>query len=102
MNILVIGAGGREHSLAWCLSKSSKADTIFVAPGNGGTARSERLVNVERSDPNDLLQFAKDNQVALTVVGPEAPLAAGVVDVFREEGLDIFGPTQEAALLESY
>ena len=101
MNILVIGGGGREHALAWCLSKSSKADTIFVAPGNGGTARSERLVNVELSDPNDLLQFAKDNQVALTVVGPEAPLAAGVVDVFREAGLAIFGPTQEAAQLES-
>jgi phosphoribosylamine--glycine ligase len=101
MNILVIGGGGREHALAWCLSKSSKADKIFVAPGNGGTARSERLVNVELSDPNDLLQFAKDNQVALTVVGPEAPLAAGVVDVFREAGLAIFGPTQEAAQLES-
>ena len=101
MNILVIGGGGREHALAWCLSKSSKADKVFVAPGNGGTARSERLNNVDLKTPEELLQFAKDEQIALTVVGPEAPLAAGVVDAFRAEGLAIFGPTQEAAQLES-
>ncbi|MDO5667570.1 MAG: phosphoribosylamine--glycine ligase [Alcaligenaceae bacterium] len=101
MNILVIGGGGREHAMAWCFSKSPTADKVFVAPGNGGTARSERLSNVDLKTPEELLQFAKDNQVALTVVGPEAPLAAGVVDVFRAEGLSIFGPTQAAAQLES-
>lgn len=101
MNILVIGGGGREHALAWCFSKSPNADKVFVAPGNGGTARSERIINVDLKTPEELLQFAKDNQIALTVVGPEAPLAAGVVDIFRAEGLAIFGPTQEAAQLES-
>ena len=101
MNILVIGGGGREHALAWCFSKSPNADKVFVAPGNGGTARSESTINVDLKTPEELLQFAKDNQIALTVVGPEAPLAAGVVDIFRAEGLAIFGPTQEAAQLES-
>jgi phosphoribosylamine--glycine ligase len=101
MNILVIGGGGREHALAWCLSKSPNADKVFVAPGNGGTARSERLSSVDLKTPEQMVEFAKDNQVALTVVGPEAPLAAGVVDLFRAEGLAIFGPTQEAAQLES-
>ncbi|NLA51170.1 MAG: phosphoribosylamine--glycine ligase [Alcaligenaceae bacterium] len=101
MNILVIGGGGREHALAWSFSKSSKADKVFVTPGNGGTARSEHLVNVDLKAPEDMVQFAKDNQITLTVVGPEAPLAAGVVDLFRAEGLAIFGPSQAAAQLES-
>lgn len=101
MNILVIGGGGREHALAWSLSKSSNADKVFVAPGNGGTARSERLINVSLNTPEEMVVFAKDNQIALTVVGPEAPLAAGVVDQFRAEGLAIFGPSQAAAQLES-
>ena len=101
MNILVIGGGGREHALAWCLSKSSNADKIFVAPGNGGTARAARLSNVDLKTPEDMVKFAKENQVALTIVGPEAPLAAGVVDQFRAEGLAIFGPNQAAAQLES-
>ena len=101
MNILVIGGGGREHALAWSFSKSPNADKVFVAPGNGGTARSERLINVNLSTPEEMVRFAKDNQVALTVVGPEAPLAAGVVDHFRAEGLAIFGPSQAAAQLES-
>ncbi len=101
MNILVIGGGGREHALAWSFSKSSKADKIFVTPGNGGTARSEHLVNVDLKTPKDIVQFAKDNRIALTVVGPEAPLAAGIVDLFRAEGLAIFGPNQAAAQLES-
>lgn len=101
MNILVIGGGGREHALAWSFSKSTKADKVFVTPGNGGTARSERLTNVDLKSPEDMVQFAKDNQIALTVVGPEAPLAAGVVDQFRAEGLAIFGPSQAAAQLES-
>lgn len=101
MNILVIGGGGREHALAWSLSKSSNADKVFVAPGNGGTARSERLININLKTPEEMVIFAKDNQVGLTIVGPEAPLAAGVVDQFRAQGLAIFGPSQAAAQLES-
>ncbi|OFS82391.1 phosphoribosylamine--glycine ligase [Oligella sp. HMSC05A10] len=101
MNILVIGGGGREHALAWRFSKSSEVDQVFVAPGNGGTASTQGMRNINLSSAEDLLQFAKDNHVALTVVGPEAPLAAGVVDVFRNAGLAIFGPTKAAAQLES-
>jgi len=101
MNILVIGSGGREHALAWKLAQSPKASKVFVAPGNGGTARDPHLVNVPLTDVNALADFAHDNKVMLTVVGPEAPLAAGVVDVFRARGLRIFGPTQKAAQLES-
>lgn len=101
MNILVIGGGGREHALAWGFSKSAQADKVFVAPGNGGTANNPRLENVDLTEPSALVQFAQDNQVALTVVGPEAPLAAGIVDAFRAAGLAIFGPSQAAAQLES-
>lgn len=101
MNILVIGGGGREHALAWRFSKSSEVDQVFVAPGNGGTASTQGMRNINLTSAEDLLQFAKDNHVALTVVGPEAPLAAGVVDVFRNAGLAIFGPTKAAAQLES-
>ncbi|MBU4610965.1 phosphoribosylamine--glycine ligase [Achromobacter sp. GG226] len=101
MRILIIGSGGREHALAWRLAQSSRVETIFVAPGNGGTALDDRLQNVEITDPAELADFAQANQVQLTVVGPEAPLAAGVVDVFRSRGLKIFGPTRAAAQLES-
>ena len=101
MNILVIGSGGREHALAWKLAQSPKAQKVYVAPGNGGTARDARLVNVPITDVKALADFAESNKVALTVVGPEAPLAAGVVDEFRARGLRIFGPTQKAAQLES-
>ena len=101
MNILVIGSGGREHALAWKLAQSPKAQKVYVAPGNGGTARDPRLVNVPISDVKALADFAEDNKIALTVVGPEAPLAAGVVDEFRARGLRIFGPTKKAAQLES-
>ncbi|MDK6202839.1 phosphoribosylamine--glycine ligase [Oligella urethralis] len=101
MNILVIGGGGREHALAWRFSKSSEVHQVFVAPGNGGTASTQGMRNINLTSAEDLLQFAKDNHVALTVVGPEAPLAAGVVDVFRNAGLAIFGPTKAAAQLES-
>ena len=101
MNVLVIGGGGREHALAWKLAQSSKAQQVYVAPGNGGTARDARLKNVALTDPVALADFAQANKVALTVVGPEAPLSAGVVDVFRARGLRIFGPTQAAAQLES-
>ncbi len=101
MNILVIGSGGREHALAWKMAQSPKAQKVYVAPGNGGTARDPRLVNVPITDVKALADFAQANKIAVTVVGPEAPLAAGVVDEFRARGLRIFGPTQKAAQLES-
>ena len=101
MKILVIGSGGREHALAWRLAQSPKVQKVFVAPGNGGTARELDLVNLPITSIPTLLAFAKNEQIALTVVGPEAPLAAGMVDAFRAEGLRIFGPTKAAAQLES-
>lgn len=101
MNILVIGSGGREHALAWKLAQSIKVGKVYVAPGNGGTALDSRLENIAITDPAELAGFAAANRVALTVVGPEAPLAAGIVNIFRERGLKIFGPTREAAQLES-
>ncbi len=101
MKILVIGGGGREHALAWKLAQSHKVQTVFVAPGNGGTARDKRLENIELTDVKALREFAQTEQIELTVVGPETPLAAGVVDEFRAYGLRIFGPTQAAAQLES-
>ena len=101
MKVLVIGGGGREHALAWKLAQAERVRTVYVAPGNGGTAADPALKNVPLTDPNALADFCIAEKVALTVVGPEAPLAAGVVDVFRARGLRIFGPTQGAAQLES-
>ena len=101
MKLLVIGSGGREHALAWKLLQSPRVAHVFVAPGNGGTATMARSTNVTLSDPAALADFAKKEGIALTVVGPEAPLALGVVDTFRAQGLKIFGPTQAAAQLES-
>jgi phosphoribosylamine--glycine ligase len=101
MKVLVIGAGGREHALAWKLSGCERVQTVYVAPGNGGTATELGLRNVPLTDPAQLADFAEQEKVALTVVGPEAPLAAGVVDLFRARGLRIFGPTRAAAQLES-
>ena len=101
MKVLVIGGGGREHALAWKLAQSPKVQQVYVAPGNGGTARDKNLVNVPISDVAELRAWALREQIALTVVGPEAPLAAGVVDEFRAHGLRIFGPTRAAAQLES-
>jgi phosphoribosylamine---glycine ligase len=101
MKILVIGGGGREHALAWKLVQSPKVQTVYVAPGNGGTARDKRLQNLPITDVKALREFAQKEHIELTVVGPEAPLAAGVVDEFRAHGLRIFGPTQAAAQLES-
>jgi len=105
MKILLIGSGGREHALAWKLAQSPQVQTVFVAPGNGGTATAKQttagIQNLPISDLQDLADFAKREKIQLTVVGPEAPLAAGIVDVFRENGLRIFGPTQLAAQLES-
>jgi phosphoribosylamine--glycine ligase len=101
MNILVIGGGGREHALAWKLAQSPKVQMIYVAPGNGGTALDSRLENVNITDMQELREWASAHKVGLTVVGPEVPLAAGVVDEFRKYGLRVFGPTQAAAQLES-
>jgi len=101
MKLLVIGSGGREHALAWKLAQSPKVQKVFVAPGNGGTARENGLENVAISEVAELMAFAKKEGIYLTVVGPEAALAAGVVDAFRDAGLKIFGPTRAAAQLES-
>ncbi|MDE2299318.1 MAG: phosphoribosylamine--glycine ligase, partial [Burkholderiales bacterium] len=101
MKVLVIGGGGREHALAWKLGASPKVNTVFVAPGNGGTAADPKLTNIAITDHAALADFAQAEKVALTVVGPEAPLAGGVVDVFRARGLRVFGPTRAAAQLES-
>jgi len=101
MKVLVIGSGGREHALAWKLAQSPKVQRVYVAPGNGGTALDPALRNVPISEPGALADFAAAERIALTVVGPEAPLAAGIVDLFRLRGLRIFGPTRAAAQLES-
>jgi phosphoribosylamine---glycine ligase len=101
LKVLVIGGGGREHALAWKLAQSEGVQQVYVAPGNAGTARDASLTNLPITDITALRQWAQTEQVALTVVGPEAPLAAGVVDEFRAHGLAIFGPTQAAAQLES-
>ncbi|HEX7270510.1 MAG TPA: phosphoribosylamine--glycine ligase [Casimicrobiaceae bacterium] len=101
MKVLVIGGGGREHALAWRIARSPRVARVFVAPGNAGTEREEGLINVEVAGAEELVRFAKREQITLTVVGPEAPLAAGLVDAFRAEGLRIFGPTRAAAQLES-
>ncbi|GAB1082298.1 MULTISPECIES: phosphoribosylamine--glycine ligase [Shewanella] len=102
MQVLVIGGGGREHALAWKAAQSPAVETVFVAPGNAGTALEPKLENlaIEATDIPALLAFAKQQQIALTIVGPEAPLVLGVVDAFRAEGLNIFGPTEAAAQLE--
>lgn len=101
MNVLVIGSGGREHALAWKLKQSPSATRVFVAPGNAGTAQDAENIPIAETDFTGLIRFAKENHVELTVVGPEAPLAAGIVNAFRSEKLRIFGPTKEAAELES-
>ena len=101
MKVLVIGGGGREHALAWKLAQSPKVQAVFVAPGNGGTALDSRLGNIAITDVKALREWAQAEKIALTVVGPEQPLAAGVVDEFRAHGMRIFGPTQAAAQLES-
>ncbi|MGR5238428.1 phosphoribosylamine--glycine ligase [Vibrio alfacsensis] len=102
MQVLVIGAGGREHALGWKVAQNPNVKTVFVAPGNAGTALEPKLenVNIAVEDITSLVAFAKENSIELTIVGPEAPLVIGVVDAFREAGLPIFGPTQAAAQLE--
>jgi phosphoribosylamine--glycine ligase len=101
MKVLVVGGGGREHALAWKVAQSPRVAKVFVAPGNAGTAADPDLTNVPIVDIATLVAFAKREAVALTIVGPEGPLAAGIVDVFTAAGLRIFGPTQAAARLES-
>ena len=101
VNVLVIGGGGREHALAWKLAQSNRVHKVFVAPGNGGTALDSRMENINITEPGELLAWAAANDIALTLVGPEQPLAAGVVDLFRSQGMRIFGPTAAAAQLES-
>ena len=101
MKVLVIGGGGREHAMAWKLSQSPKVTRVYVAPGNGGTALSRHIDNIALTDVRALREWAQAEKIGLTVVGPEAPLAAGVVDEFRAHGLRIFGPTKAAAQLES-
>jgi phosphoribosylamine--glycine ligase len=101
MKILVVGSGGREHALAWKLAQSERVQMVYVAPGNGGTARDVRLVNVDITAPEALADFVVAEHIALTLVGPEAPLAGGIVNLFRARGLKIFGPSKEAAQLES-
>ncbi|MBR4877408.1 MAG: phosphoribosylamine--glycine ligase, partial [Rhodocyclaceae bacterium] len=99
--ILVIGSGGREHAIAWKLAQSPKVTQVFVAPGNAGTAREEKLHNCPLESFEELAEFARKEGIAFTVVGPEAPLAAGIVDHFRAHNLPIFGPTAACARLES-
>ncbi|MDB5743264.1 MAG: phosphoribosylamine--glycine ligase [Polaromonas sp.] len=101
MKVLVVGGGGREHALAWKLAQSPKVQAVYVAPGNGGTALDPRLENINITDMQELRAWATTEKIALTVVGPEQPLAAGIVDEFRHHGLRVFGPTKAAAQLES-
>ena len=101
MKLLVIGSGGREHALAWKLTHSPRVSKVYVAPGNAGTALEEGLENVNITAHAELIEFVRREQIALTVVGPEAPLAAGIVDDFTAASLKIFGPTRAAAQLES-
>ncbi|MDP7267139.1 MAG: phosphoribosylamine--glycine ligase family protein, partial [Pirellulales bacterium] len=91
MNVLVIGQGGREHALAWKIAQSPRIERIFVAPGNAGTAEDAENVELPADDFEKIIQFAKQNEIGLTVVGPEAPLAAGIVDALCDEGLRVFG-----------
>ena len=100
MKILVIGSGGREHALAWKIAQNKEVSRVYVAPGNAGTALDPDMLNVPISNVADLVKFAQDEQIYLTIVGPEAPLSVGVVDAFRAAGLKIFGPTKLAAQLE--
>ena len=101
MKLLVIGSGGREHALAWKLAQSPKVATVFVAPGNAGTAPEPKLQNLPLTAHTDLIDFCRKENVTFTIIGPEAPLAAGIVDDFRAAGLPVFGPTRAAAQLES-
>ena len=101
MKVLVVGSGGREHAIAWKIGQSSRVDRVFVAPGNAGTAQDAENVDIAANDIPALIQFAKQNEIGITFVGPEAPLCDGIVDAFEDENLKIFGPSREAAQLEA-
>ena len=101
MKVLVIGSGGREHAMAWKLSQSNKVNSVFIAPGNGGTRLNPKFKNIDLIDINLLANFAIEEKIDLTVIGPELPLSKGIVDLFRSKHLNVFGPTQKAAQLES-
>ena len=100
MKLLLVGSGGREHAIAWKLAQSPKVDKIYVAPGNGGTALENKCENINITDIDKLVEFAKNNDIHLTVVGPEDPLTKGITDKFKAEGLRCFGPDSEGAKLE--
>ena len=102
MKVMIVGNGGREHAMAWQVAKDPEVSRIYVAPGNAGTALEDKVSNVhlDMSQIGALIQFAKDKEVDLTIVGPEAPLVLGIVDAFEAEGLAIFGPSKAAAQLE--
>ena len=100
MKILVVGGGGREHAICWKLSKEASVDKIYCAPGNAGISNVAQCIDIQDSDIENLLNFAKENQIDLTIVGPEIPLVAGIVDKFEKEGLKIFGPNKKCAQLE--
>ena len=101
-NILVIGQGGREHAIAWKISKSPKVQNVFVCPGNAGTALEDNIgnIDIDISDTSSLIDFVKKNNIFMTIIGPEGPLVDGIVNKFTEQGLKIFGPTKEHAILE--
>ena len=100
MKVLIIGRGGREHTLAWKVAQSNKVEKVFVAPGNDGMKDVASLIDIDESDIANLVIFAKNEGIALTVVGPEVPLTQGIVNKFQDQGLRIFGPTKEAAIIE--
>ena len=100
MKILVVGSGGREHAICWKLSKESNVEKIYCAPGNAGIADVAECIDINDDNIEDLLQFAKENKIDLTIVGPEVPLVAGIVDKFEEENLKIFGPNKKCSQLE--
>ncbi len=100
MNILVLGSGGREHAIAWSLAQSPRCDQLFVAPGNGGTAQVAQNVSLDMMDGAAVLGFVRDHDIELVVIGPEAPLVAGVADALRGAGVAVFGPGAQGAQLE--
>ena len=100
MKVLVVGGGGREHALVWKIAQSRQVKKVYCAPGNAGIAREAECVNIRDDDPADLAKFAKEKKLDVTVVGPEGPLVAGIVDRFQREGMKVFGPRLQAAALE--
>jgi phosphoribosylamine--glycine ligase len=101
MNVLLIGSGGREHAIAWKLAQSKQLSKLFIAPGNPGTAQCGENISISTNDFDKLLNFSRQNNVELVVIGPEDPLAAGIVDIFEAEGIKAFGPSGKAAQLEA-